>query len=317
MTYPAYPFVVGPGYLERSTITLTPPTRLPEPRCRLDEIVWISPDGTWWHWPMNQPAGIEGRGLPPVIIDEQDVLGDGASQGTPRFGVREIHIPFHYASTQTLVRRKIRAWAAALAADRRLGTILVRTMLNDERQISCRYASGFEMVEANNRWVTAGITFRCPEPFWEDATPIIETWSPTTETKKFFPIPNPTTGSFITLSQGNLITEVTVNNSGDMEAWPVWRITGPGSGQVKLEHVESGQIIEFSRSLGPGETITIDTRPGVKTVMADDGSNEFRSLSSSQLFSLPPGDNTLRFSIGGAETDTTVELSYRRQWLTA
>lgn len=308
--------VYGAGYLLRSTIQVPGASTDPN-TCRMDAIEWIDPTGRHWPWPMGQPAGVEGRGIPPIQLDEQAIIGDGVSQGTPTFGAREIHIPFKVLDQSQEVRRQIRAWARALAADRREGTLLVRSVLNDERQISCRYGGGFTFVENLNVYATAAVTFRAAQPFWEDATETIEQWAAVTETTNFFPIPNPGTGSFITVSQGNVITSAVINNGGDMQAWPIWEITGPGSGIIRLFNADTGETIAFSRSLMPGETITIDTRPGKKTVRAADGSNEFSSLGMSQLFALAPGETNVQISVGGAEVGTTIRLRYRRQWLTA
>jgi hypothetical protein len=311
--------VYGAGYLLRSTIDRDTGIFIEdEPAdCRHDRIWWIEPNGRRWEWPMGQPAGVEGRGIPPIVLDEQPLLGDGVSQGSPTFGAREIVIPFKMLGLPEDIRREIRQWGKALAADRRQGTLLVQSLVNDERQIACRYSGGFTLVENLNVYVTQAVVFRAAQPFWEDAAETVLSWSPVTENTNFFPISNPDTGSFITISQGNVITTATIENNGDMPAWPIWEITGPGSGLVQLVNADTGETIQFSRSLALGETITIDTRPGIKTVRAADGSNEFRSLGLSQLFALAPGATTVYLSVGGAETETTIKLRFRRQWLTA
>lgn len=310
--------VYGAGYLLRTRLDATTGDVLSDvAQCRQDTIEWIDPSGRHWPWPMGQPSGIEGRGIPPITIDEQAVIGDGVSQGTPTFGAREVVIPFKILGQSHEIRRINQKWAAALAADRREGTLLVKSLLNDERQLRCRYGGGFTWVETINVYTTAAIVFRAAQPFWEDAAETVRVWAPTTENTSFFPIPNLITGSFITLSQGDVITTAAVENDGDVAAWPIWEITGPGSGVVKLVNSDTGETIQFSRSLAPGETITIDTRPGIKTVRAADGSNEFRSLGSSQLFALAPGVTNVAVSVGGAEIGTQIKLRFRRQWLTA
>lgn len=308
--------VYGAAYFLRTLIQ--EPGAITDPNtCRMDAIVWIDPSGRDWPWPMGQPAGVEGRGIPPIQMDEQAIIGDGVSQGEPTFGAREITIPFKVLDQSQTTRRLVRAWAQALAADRRQGTLLVKSLLNDERQISCRYGGGFTFVENMNVYATAAVTFRAAQPFWEDSTETIEEWAAVAETTNFFPIPNPDTGSFITLSQGNVITTAAVHNGGDMAAWPIWEVTGPGSGIIRIANADTGEVISFSRSLAPGETITIDTRPGIKTVRAADGSNEFGSLGVSQLFALAPGPTNVEISVGGAEVGTSIRLRFRRQWLTA
>lgn len=88
----------------------------------------------------------------------------------------------------------------------------------------------------------------------------------------------------------------TVTNPGSSEAYPVFRITGPGTLRG-LVNLTTGQEILFDAlSVATGETVTVDLRPGRKTVRSSiRGSLLFSVLAGSELASwaLLPGSNSV------------------------
>ena len=68
-----------------------------------------------------------------------------------------------------------------------------------------------------------------------------------------------------------------------------------------------------------GESVTIDTRPGAKTVTKQDGSSLFGQLAfPPQLWSLAQGSNSVRIEFTGASASASaVTLSYFKRYLSA
>lgn len=66
-------------------------------------------------------------------------------------------------------------------------------------------------------------------------------------------------------------TETPVNN-GDHEAWPVFTITGPGV-LSSIENTVTGKYILFNLTVYAGETVTIDLRPGHKSITSNGRGN--------------------------------------------
>src|SRR5690606_24189719 len=99
-------------------------------------------------------------------------------------------------------------------------------------------------------------------------------------------------------------------NDGDVEAWPVWTITGPAT-SIELENVTTGKKIELSSTLSAGQKRIITTKPGISTVLDENGDNKWSELSdTSALWALEPGLNELVLTVGNSDADTVVEMTY-------
>lgn len=145
------------------------------------------------------------------------------------------------------------------------------------------------------------------DPWWQDVGDItadFRTGAPAT----FFPF------FPLRLSSSEVFADAQVVNDGDVEAWPVWVITGPGSGVV-LRNLTTGTMLSVAVNLAAGESLTVDTRPGHKTVTANDGSNAFNLVgATSSLWSLLVGTNSIRIELGAATSSSVVSLRYKRRW---
>ncbi len=130
-------------------------------------------------------------------------------------------------------------------------------------------------------------------------------------TPSFFPI------FPLRLTSSQIAVDSTVTNAGDVATWPVWTIKGPGT-TITLRNLTTGEnLIFLSTVLGSGESIAIDTRPGLKTVTKQDGSNLFNDLDvTSSLWALPRGDSAIRLEMSGVDaTASSLQLNYRQRYL--
>jgi hypothetical protein len=114
------------------------------------------------------------------------------------------------------------------------------------------------------------------------------------------------------LVDDSIYAQSQLDNDGDLPAWPVWTITGPGTLSISIVGSdESGDFIDdfaFSTALVDGDSLEIDTRPNFKTVTLN-GVNAFDVFSGS-LFALPPGTSLITISLTNATTDSIVQMSY-------
>ncbi|GAA1178756.1 hypothetical protein F4556_007262 [Kitasatospora gansuensis] len=123
------------------------------------------------------------------------------------------------------------------------------------------------------RWVKYGIKLTCFDPWFYSDEVRSESWD--LDFGKVLPFLR---SPFLplTLSEGiEYVTDLPIDNAGDVEAWPVWKITGPvksfSISTVPAEH--SGSVQSFGipavQSGAPvieaGRTLTIDSRPGGKS----------------------------------------------------
>lgn len=290
---------------------------------------WIDADGvahTFAEVNGIVPGRSQGTGMPPVRRSDIRVPGRAGAFNLDRtYGERTWALAVTLATTgPTTLEEAIAAWARRFNVLRGPGQIRrTRSDGTTRRVLYCDYEDGFGIDQAQGIWNSgaqgAVLMFFAADPFWYDDADTVVPFTTGGAGLGFFPIPNPTTGSFITLASSEVYGSVTVDNDGDVPVFPVWTIEGPGS-DISLQNLTTGEELTLSAagglSLVAGETLTIDTRPG-ETLLEVDGTNVARYLSdASSLWPLALGDNLLQVSMAGATGASSVELSYLRGWLT-
>jgi len=216
-------------------------------------------------------------------------------------------------ATRSAYLANVRALTSKMHAGSGDGTLKVTSADGTVRTLTCRYKRGLEMTGQPDyealTWNRVILTFRAVDPFWYALSPVLDTWSLSTPTGYFLPMPP------LRVTSSAIFADVTVANAGDVETWPVWTINGPGSAIV-IENLTSGKKIDLPVTLSAGESIAIDTRQNKKTVIKNDGANLFPSLTKdSALWSLQKGDNSVRVTMNGADATSSVVLSFYPRYL--
>ncbi|MFF9787204.1 phage distal tail protein [Streptomyces nigrescens] len=97
---------------------------------------------------------------------------------------------------------------------------------------------------------------------------------------------------------------------GNAPTWPVLRIDGPCSNPT-VTHVASGRTLTVQATIADGEWVEIDTRPGWRTVLRQNGGGApLAPQSRIDLFQLTPGINEIRW----VATDNTLTSSLAVTW---
>lgn len=222
------------------------------------------------------------------------------------------------------VEEALAEWASAFNVYKGAG-LMRRTRADGVtvRRQAVDYDGGLEIDQSSGLWrkgaQQAVLMFFAADPFWYDDVETVVPFEAATGLP-FFPIPNPTTGSFITLTASEVFGSVTVNNDGDVPVWPTWTITGPGE-QIVVRNVTTGEVLDFGASTGlvlaAGEVATVVTTPGQTSLLLDDGTNLAGWLTDdSALWAIQRGSNVLQVEMTNVTADSSVELAYRRGWLT-
>lgn len=254
--------------------------------------------------------GAGGRWMPPVLVDDQAVPGDhGTRFRGCRFDAAQPIIPVLVeGDTISDYRAALRDLASALNPAKGVGKLRA-TFDGGVREQAAIYLDGLDHPEDFPLHGTPAVMFRAFDPFWYDTTTVTGTFT-TGTAAPFFPILP------LRLASSEVFADATVVNSGDIEGWPIWTITGPGSGLI-LEHVDTGKRLTLDYTLAAGDIVTIDTTPGMKTVTLDDGTNLFPDLTARQFWPLLRGDNAIRVELTDATADSEVQMTFRRRWLAA
>lgn len=269
-------------------------------------------------WPtiVIQP-GASGLDMPPFDLHSDDSPNlDGSIYRGVRAVQREILLPvFVYGIDRKTFLQFKRKLASAL--NPKNGHCVLTFMESDgvARRIQCYYKGGMEGNESSDfsgfRWISYGIQLAAMDPWFYGDAQVAASWSfgtslPFLGTESFLPL---------TLSPGTQATDIlTVENPGDIEAWPIWKLTGPLRSFTFTGPEGTSWGIPANEDetdvLAEGRTLTVDCRPGFKTVKDDLGINYFPALSANpSLWSLPAGTSTVQTELVAGSGLASVAMS--------
>lgn len=289
-----------------------------------ETISWIDADGavTPFTGDIKVLGGVKGRFMPPTrfVTDEvPEQHGELVRQAT--FAPRTVDVPIRIAKADdTTLRTALRALLPSLNPVRGDGKLRVTAPDASQRELTCRYLGGMEIEEGPDTKTTgyqkAVLLFRAYDPFWYDLADTADLYD--TGDRVVFLSEN-AGDPFLpfTLVSDTVLASPVISNNGDVEAWPVWTVTGPGS-NVVVRNLTTGKRLEIAKTLVGGQSIVIDTRPRRKTVTLNDGTNLFSLLTSdSALWPLEVGVNNVSVEMAGATSASSIALSYRKGYLGA
>ena len=273
-------------------------------------------------WPtvIMQP-GATGLDMPPYALfsDESPNL-DGSIFRNARAAAREIMIPVYLYGIDRQTINQLKRKLFQLFNPKR-GYCVLRFTEGDgiSRNLSCYYKGGMEGAEGTDTagftWAKYGLTFTAMDPWFYPERDESVRWSFGTgeplvsPSKPFFPM-SLTNGVVGGDGQG-----LAIYNPGDVEAWPVWVLQGPIRSFSLVgpygASVAAPVPADNSDLVPAGRTLTIDTRPGRKTVRDDLGTNYWASLSASpQFWSVEPGETFANVSVVTGSGMAAVTLSF-------
>lgn len=228
-----------------------------------------------------------------ATIDGSTVQAIYAAPNEPTLGL------MLQANSESEFRTKARQLVRLMRPKAGPGTLTVANETGERRSLACYCVAGLEGdhavdVTLPGSWWRMLLRFYAPDPWWSGPLQSVNfgLGAPTT----FFPI------FPLVLSSSTVQGQFTVDLS-DMDApsYPVWTITGPGSGLV-LTNESTGRQIQVNAELAADETMVIDTRPGLQSIRRGDGVSLMSALASDPaLWPLIEGVNV----VTAALTDAT------------
>lgn len=211
----------------------------------------------------------------------------------------------------TAGRDELRRWAKALDPVKGEGTLTVVQGTHPGRQLVCAYEAGLDdFAEEYPHLGLTTLAFRAADPYWQDAaeSSVIGTIDP--RAYQWFPfLP-------LVLGASDVFTAVTIDNTGDVDSWPVVSTVGPGVDLV-VANETTGESWSYLDPIAAGSTLIVDHRPGHKTARLN-GFNAFGRLTDdSVLWPLVPGPNRISINFDAATTASSVTFGWRNRWLAA
>ena len=296
-------------------------------------LYFIAPTDTEASTPINLDDGstytlLMGRsghyGLPTKLISEKIPMNPGEVLRNLDTPVREVSIPLmiqgsSYSDVATKIHYLLTTFDAYKGTGR-LRFVGKNSQTNSlvYRDLWVRHMGDPAIVDGDeSHFVTTArgiFTFIAHDPYFYSQYPTVEAIN--SDNTGFFPMVRNDPVSFLHLAGGSFAAGVLTTNTDDVETWPIWQIGGPASA-ISFENTTTDKIIEFQEAftVAAGEELIIDTRPEYKTVELD-GTNVFYQLkSTSSLFPITTGSNTINVSMDNTDGDTTLQLIYWNRYL--
>lgn len=251
------------------------------------------------------------RMMPPVTLTTVKVPQHmGAHFRYARHDERLVSLPVVLPGP-TDGRDELRRWARVLDPAAGEGTLTVVQGRHAGRQLVCCYEAGLETYA--EEFPMLGLTelaFHAADPYWQDSVEnqVVATLDNTTHT--WFPMLP------LILGASDAFASVVANNTGDVDAWPIITVNGPGE-ELSIINETTGMRWDFDGVIAAGSQLVVDTRPGMKSVRLN-GVNAFGRLAQdSSLWPIVRGPNRVTIDFANITTATIVRFAWRKKWLAA
>lgn len=278
-------------------------------------MTWTGWDGSLWH--LTDPStgielkpGVEGLHMPTFAHqrDESPAVRGAYWRGY-QIESRKCFWPmrmFQDDSTDEFIALR-RAFTRTLHPGKEGTWTVYSGSGRTPRRLRLRYEEGWDGALERDPtafgWVDHGPSFMADQPLWE-GDPIVVKFEQGTIRDFIDPAGSPP----FYISSGASVSQATMANPGDEDAYPIWKLDGPfTSATINV----AGQVIGIPFSTAAGRSLTIDTRPSVQSAWNSDGADRTASLSSYGFAPIPPGANvpiTLTLVGTGTVTATLTPL---------
>lgn len=301
-----------------TSATAQPPAPAPSPgRVAVAPVItWTSPDGDMITLSDGEAgwrtlAGARGLGMAGYeLFTQSSSAVDGDRITGVRARPREIMLPlFFEAADRPSFIAKLERLARSMRPKRGDGTLTVSAPHGGQRSIDARYVEGLAGEESTNTagvtWWKAGLLLHASQPYWRSG-PYENSWGVAGSTQSFFPF-----GPGWSVRNSQVVgLGMDIPNDGDVEAYPVWTITGPIAADSVFRSNTLGKEWGLGRELTAGRVATIDCRQRVQTATLSDGTNLWPDLTEGAvLWPLAPGSNDIDMVVSGATSETEVAVS--------
>lgn len=292
------------------TIGLSPISAFPE------AYAWIDADGNEHVFDHTTGYQIErvvtGRWWPPVDWIEDKAPGiPGAVPQSVQIGPLDWDMPLHISGdTPAQLHQRVRALMYWLDPRRGDGQFKNTAADGSTRLLTCRVEQ-VAFPEDAPGYRKAMVSLHAADPYWyadeeETATYSEDISAPAT----FFPITFP-----FLFPSNTLFDAPTIDNPGDTESWPTWRIVGPGT-NPSLQNRDTGEVMTFTRTLAAGDTILVELSRESVIVTDSLGTRLYSIMTNpSRPWPIRPGINRVQIGMSNATSASSITLTYTPRFI--
>lgn len=273
----------------------------PEPGLRLVSGQHIWRDYTGLDWDLSGGSsglalqtGVRGMHMPPILryASKAPAVAGSLWRGSIT-DEREVFWPikvFTDGDSQDWIDHNRKFWDTL--TPEKTGQWIVVQPNGATRYLTCRYAE--EENDADDispelmGWIVYGIHLVAERPYWE-GSPITRSYGAAGSGQNYYG--GDAGGGFgppFFISQGSSLTQASINNPGQVGAWPTWTVFGPLTG---ASTGLNGRAITFPFTLSTGQWVRINTDPTDQVCRDWAGVDRTAELTSVQFTEIPPGVN--------------------------
>lgn len=253
-------------------------------------------------------TGLSGMGIPSTVVRIDDSASDGGVWRFSKRGIREMDLPVVVFGTDRISVESNLRRLSNLLHDKSAGTVLRASYSTGEvwELTQGHYVAGAETSkgeDANTAWTRWVITMQFANPFWIRQEPESISVGSSGSIRSLIP-----DLAEMRISGSQVTGSITVENIGDVDAYPVWTFQGPSDSVLVTS--QSGLSFEYAAPILAGETIRVNTATGAVT--DDTGANAYANLAvAPKLFTIPAGNSTVSVEAVGADATTLISLYYQ------
>lgn len=253
---------------------------------------WTGWDGSVWNLtdaasPVRLKQGIRGLSMPPVrryATESPAVPGSRWRGAVPE--ERDVFWPLAvYSGRGQGWHDQDRAFWKTMDPERP-GVWAFEQPDGEVRRLRCRFVDDGEHTFTRNPggsgWQMYGVTLVAEQPYWEG-----------TAQARYFGADPPVTfftadATVFALDPGQTVASAVIDNPGDVDAYPVWTITGPTDSAVLGV---GGRLIEVPLAVPDGQSLVVDPRPAAQTAILSTGEDVTGLLGAVDFAPVPPGES--------------------------
>lgn len=257
-----------------------------------------------------QALSLSGVGLPSVSVQWAEGAGDGQTYRGQRVLPRDMDLSLDIKGADRAEYKQLVSRLARLFDHNTSGPATLRLVDDDGSDWSAKVVrvGGGELIYDGGRDAQMVLTIRAGEPYFtaKDVS---------TKSVGGPGAANAMVSSLMTLpvTASQAIGTIDIENTGDVNAYPVWEVTGPGHDFKAVS--PTGETLHWTGTLLAGQRLIIDTLAG--TVIDHTGANRYGQLATAPKFwAVPPGLNTCTAELIDTTSASRVVCTWRaRKWM--
>lgn len=256
--------------------------------------------------------GSRGFGIAPTVLTIREGAAEGGRWRRTKRGPRQLDIPFAFHGQDPATVYAYMRNLAAVLSDSVTPCRLYVSHAGEDVYTEVHYSAGADHqygVDTDGQtWARWPITLRAPDAYWTAVNSVNYSLSTANVGRGLI---KATSLVKLQLTSSSAIGSVVVNNPGDVPAYALWKVRGPGDSGFSAKVAGSG--FTFNAPITNLNPITINTKD--KTVIDSTGVNRYGDLGPSpKLFPIPAGRSVIDIVMTGTDSTSLIQFNFQPRY---